>query len=472
MSLNPSYKPAQAIRTLGEGFFDPVEAATFPKLILRFRNQPWAERIGLSDLSDEEWLKHFAEFEALPHNIPHPLALRYHGHQFRQYNPDLGDGRGFLFAQMLDPVDQRLLDLGTKGSGTTPYSRGGDGRLTLKGGVRELLATEMLEALGVSTSKTFSIIETGENLRRHDEPSPTRSCVMVRLSHSHIRFGSFQRHSFEQSPERLAELMAYTIEHYYPHLLEDAPETRPVSLLREVVHQCADTCAAWMTAGFVHGVLNTDNMNITGESFDYGPYRFAPSYDPSFVAAYFDHRGLYAFGRQSEAVYWNLQKLAVALRPLAENEAMAEILTEFENAFDVAFTQRFLERLGVRSKSPREDTNLREFAIQYLEDTQMSYDQFFFDWYGGMASKERANRSPAADNYKERAFQRLSILLPKFEPSNASPLEHPYFQQERPCSMLIDEIEEIWSHIDERDDWKPLYKKIESIREMGEAVGI
>jgi uncharacterized protein YdiU (UPF0061 family) len=128
----------------------------------------------------------------LADNLPQPLALRYHGHQFGVYNPELGDGRGFLFAQLRDG-NGRLLDLGTKGSGQTPWSRQGDGRLTLKGAVREILATEMLEALGANTSKTFSVVETGESLWRGDEPSPTRSAVMVRLSHGHIRIGTFQR---------------------------------------------------------------------------------------------------------------------------------------------------------------------------------------------------------------------------------------------------------------------------------------
>ena len=178
---HPDFRPEQTHAALGEGFFDPVRPADFPEARLRFRNDRWAARIGLDGLSDADWIRHFARFEPLPGSFPEPLALRYHGHQFRVYNPELGDGRGFLFAQARDLVDGRLLDLGTKGSGTTRWSRGGDGRLTLKGGVREILATEMLEALGVYTSKTFSLIETGEALTRGDEPSPTRSSVLVRL---------------------------------------------------------------------------------------------------------------------------------------------------------------------------------------------------------------------------------------------------------------------------------------------------
>ena len=180
------------ILELGDAFYDEVGAADFPKAIPRFLNRRWADRVGLGEV---DWERHFARFHPLAKNLPKPLALRYHGHQFRHYNPDIGDGRGFLFAQVRDDR-RRLLDLGTKGSGQTPYSRDGDGRLTLKGGVREVLATEMLEALGVNTSKSFALYETGEELWRGDEPSPTRSSVLTRLSHGHIRIGNFQRFAF------------------------------------------------------------------------------------------------------------------------------------------------------------------------------------------------------------------------------------------------------------------------------------
>src|SRR3954469_23701904 len=210
----PTYRPDPAILELGPDFYDPVAPADFPQAILRFRNARAAASVGLGSLSDEDWLRHFARFAPLPGNLPEPLALRYHGHQFRVYNPDIGDGRGFLFAQLRDG-DDRLLDLGTKGSGQTPYSRFGDGRLTLKGGMREILATEMLEALGAETSKTFSLIETGEALERSDEPSPTRSAVLVRLQHSHIRIGTFQRLATLDRPDDMSKLTDYCLRLYY-----------------------------------------------------------------------------------------------------------------------------------------------------------------------------------------------------------------------------------------------------------------
>ena len=262
-----------------------------------------------------------------PGSLPEPLALRYHGHQFRTYNPDLGDGRGFLFAQARDLADGRLLDLGTKGSGQTPWSRGADGRLTLKGGVREILATEMLEALGVYTSKTFRLIETGEALDRGDEPSPTRSSVLVRLSHSHIRIGSLpaprrsRRDGRAPSPRRPCDrpLLARR---------RCRRPTRSPRFYDRVTGAVARLGAEWFAAGFVHGVLNTDNINITGESFDYGPWRFLDRFDPGFTAAYFDQTGLYAFARQPEALNWNLARLGECLIPLSSRAAIEAVFDE------------------------------------------------------------------------------------------------------------------------------------------------
>ena len=220
MPVSADYRPDPRLVQLGAEFADPVRPADFPEAILRFRNDRAAATVGLAGLSDAEWIAAFARFEPLPDNQAEPLAMRYHGHQFRSYNPDLGDGRGFLYAQLREVGTGRLLDLATKGSGRTPWSRGGDGRLTLKGGVREVLAAEMLEALGVPTSRAFSLIETGEALERGDGPSPTRSAVLTRLGHSHIRFGSFQRHAYLNRPDNIERLIDHAIETYYPSLAE------------------------------------------------------------------------------------------------------------------------------------------------------------------------------------------------------------------------------------------------------------
>jgi uncharacterized protein YdiU (UPF0061 family) len=473
MPTSAHYRPDPRILSLGEGFFDVVQAASFPKRILRFRNQRWAERVGLGELTAEAWESHLARFEPLPDNLDRPLALRYHGHQFGVYNARLGDGRGFLYAQLRDagagpddPERDRLLDLGTKGSGQTPWSRGGDGRLTLKGGVREVLATEMLEALGVYTSKSFSLFETGESLFRNDEPSPTRASVLVRLSHSHIRFGSFQRHAHHRDSKKLQELLDYSVESYMPGV-KDGRGPLPVAFLREVATRAAALCASYMVAGFVHGVLNTDNMNITGESFDYGPYRFLPHYDPAFTAAYFDHSGLYAFGRQPRTFMWNLAQLAEALSPLAPDTEFAPALRAFEPALVKTLHERFLQRLGLASAGTDDDNVLIDTCYTFLQESRVGYDRFFFDWYGGLASAERARKSPAAAKYSGERFEALERMLGRYAPARKELLDHPYFQGDAPCSLLIDEIEAIWEHIAERDDWSAFEEKIRRIRDFG-----
>lgn len=433
---------------------DPVEAADFPETILRFRNDRAAAEIGLEGLSDEEWIRHFGRFESLPANLPQPLALRYHGHQFRVYNPDIGDGRGFLFAQLKDRAD-RWLDLGTKGSGQTPYSRFGDGRLTLKGGVREILATEMLQALGVNTSRTFSLIETGEELQRGDEPSPTRSAVLVRMSHGHIRIGSFQRLAYLRDDAGLRRLADYALRIYF-----DSASGDPVALLANVVKGAARLAASYMAAGFVHGVLNSDNINITAESFDYGPWRFTPRFEPGFTAAYFDHAGLYAFGRQAEAIQWDVVQLAGALRTIADVDAMIAELDRFPALYRKALVERFLWRLGVMPRGEAEDIALVQAVEQGLTESDVTIDRFFFDWAGGRL------RGPG-EAYAGEAFAPFRAGISAY--ASARSLDHPFWRGE-PCSMHIEEVEAIWARIDEADDWSGLYAKVAQIRAMGEAL--
>ncbi len=470
MPTSAAYRPDPQFPTLGPEFADPVAAADFPQTILRFRNDRAAASVGLDTLTDAEWIAHFGRFAPLPGNFEHPLAQRYHGHQFRNYNPDLGDGRGFTFAQMRELGTDRLLDLGTKGSGVTPWSRSGDGRLTLKGGVREVLATAMLEALGVPTSRSFSLIETGEALERNDEPSPTRAAVLVRLSHSHIRFGSFQRHAYFESRERVSALVDHVIANYYPQL--EGANDRPAALLAEVSARAARMTAGWMTAGFVHGVLNTDNMNLTGESFDYGPYRFLPYSDPNFTAAYFDHQGLYSFGRQPEAVHWNLQQLAGALSVVTETDSLVEALNGFGPAYRRELMSAMLARLGVASLGPEDDALLVQAAFKALSEggERLRWEPLFFDWFCG--GRGRALSGPRAALYAEPEFADFQVRLALHAPERAERLDDPYFAQAEPEELLIDEIEAIWVAITERDDWSLFQAKLAGIEAARIAWGL
>lgn len=449
------YRPDPRILTLGSDFYDPVEPARFPKAEPRFLNNRWAEAVGLSR-DDEGWARHFCRFEPLPDNLPQPLALRYHGHQFRVYNPDIGDGRGFLFAQLRDAAD-RLLDLGTKGSGQTPYSRHADGRLTLKGGVREVLATEMLEALGVNTSKTIALFETGEELVRGDEPSPTRSAVLTRLSHSHVRIGTFQRLAFFGQAANIDRLVRYCLENLFAGIAGEDSVENATRFFDLVAGATARLAASYLAAGFVHGVLNSDNINVTGESFDYGPWRFTPEWEPEFTAAYFDQFGLYAFGRQPEAIHWDLAQLAGCLAMVGEAPALSEILGGWSARFENALVQAMLIRLGVQP-SGAEDRSLVGALIRALATREATIDRIFFDWRGG--------RDPGAERYPSAPFRELASHLKGRE----RPQSHPYWSQVEPCSMHIDEVEAIWSAIAERDDWQPFNDKVTAVRLMGEAM--
>lgn len=462
MPVAAEYYPDPRLALLGSEFGDPVGPADFPAAILRYRNARAAESVGLGALTDREWIDAFARFEPLPGSPARPLALRYHGHQFRVYNPDLGDGRGFLYAQLRDR-DGRLLDLGTKGSGQTPWSRQGDGRLTLKGGVREVLATAMLEALGVPTSKSISLIETGEALQRSDEPSPTRSAVLTRLSFSHLRFGTLQRLAYLERADLMATLLDHIVETYQPDLLPLEGEIRVAAWLERVVALTAKMVARWMTAGFVHGVLNTDNMNINGESFDYGPYRFLPKSDPNFTAAYFDHAGLYAFGRQPEAVFWNLQQLAGCLTLLAADHApLIAALESFGPAYRRELAAAVTLRLGVQSGGEEADVALASALFRALAEggEAVRWEPVFFDWFGGKASEARALSGPRRHAYAGQGFRGFRERLAHHAPDRPERLEHSYFVGSEPQELLIGEIEAIWSTIAADDDWRPFEAKL------------
>ena len=449
------YRPDPAITPLAPWIGDPVHAAPFPQTLLRFRNDRAAAEVGLSGLSDAAWIAHFGRFQPLPENLPQPLALRYHGHQFRHYNQDLGDGRGFLFAQLRDDGGQgkgRLLDFGTKGSGQTPWSRQGDGRLTLKGAVREILATELLAAQGVNTSRTFSVIETGEDLVRGDEPSPTRSAVMVRLSHGHIRIGTFQRLAALGLKNEMAQLVDYALTQFPGPQAPDEAQERDlptVRLLHQVVERMADLAASYMVAGFVHGVLNSDNMNVSGESFDYGPWRWLPKWDPAFTAAYFDHQGLYAFGRQPEAIHWNCGQLAVSLRLLCEAPPLIAALERFPVLYRAAMARRWCWRLGVVAQGLEPDTALIGACERTMLASGESPDAFFL--------AHRGLRNPIAEALDH-------------EPAPGA-LDHAYWADPAPQSLLIDEVEALWAPIAADDDWGPLMAKVTALRQMGEALG-
>ncbi|MEM7590444.1 MAG: YdiU family protein, partial [Cyanobacteria bacterium P01_A01_bin.83] len=394
-SSNPflaiKYEPI--IENLGDDYYDLVEAAEFPAHHLRFRNNDLLPLLGLdSDLvQDVDFIDAFGRFQAAK---PF-LALRYHGYQFGAYNPFLGDGRGFLYGQIRG-VDNKLYDLGTKGSGRTPYSRNADGRLTLKGGVREVLAAEALHQLGVKTSRCLSLIETGESLWRGDEPSPTRSSVMVRLSESHIRFGTLERLHYLKRPDLITKLLDSVIATYYPNIPNTADKYG--QFYNELVLRVAHLAAQWMAAGFCHGVLNTDNMSITGESFDYGPYAFIPSYDVRFTAASFDYGGRYSYGNQPHICKFNLELLQLPLAMVTEQSELEAYLTQFDDCYQQHYQKLMLQKLGFKENLGYVAQDLLSSTLDLLRITGISYHGFFAELAKGFNQSWRSHYDLILEN--------------------------------------------------------------------------
>jgi len=471
--LTLTYEPA--LESLGNEFYDAVTAASFPRHQLRFRNDAVLPKLGLDPqkVTDQDFVEAFGLFEG----VRPFLALRYHGHQIagygQVYNPELGDGRGFLYGQVRG-VDGQLYDFGTKGSGQTPYSRRGDGRLTLKGGVREVLAAEALQSLGVTTSRCLSVVETGEDLWRGDEPSPTRSAVMVRFNRSHIRFGTFERLRYCQRPDLITQLLDHVIETYYPEIEPSgSAQDRQIQFFQALVQRVAKLVAQWMAAGFCHGVLNTDNMSITGESFDYGPFAFMPAYNPRFTAAYFDYEGFYCFGNQPAICRSNLEKLQTALSPVLPVPEMEAALKTYGTDYADHYVALMLRRLGL-GEAIELDPVLAEQLINQtltcLAASQSEYPGFFASlrqnfnqgWREapGMILENVDLGQADWDPWRTLYHQILSRLSPaEFDTVEAT------LQAANPLTdCLRPRIETIWEAIAEGDNWQPFYDLVQKLQ--------
>jgi len=285
--------------------------------------------------------------------------------------------------------------------------------------------------------------------------------VLVRLQHSHIRVGTFKRLAYLDEKENIARLTDYCLTHYFG---EEGGSEAAGRLFTHVVRSGARLAASYIAAGFVHGVLNTDNIAITCQSFDYGPWRWTPYWDGAFTAAYFDHGGLYAFGRQPEAIHWNLVQLAASLRLIAKAEALTEALEIFPDAFQNALTEAIFARLGVAPKSDERDATLLLAIEAALAVKTVEIDRFFFDWRGGT----RRAASPADAHYNGNDFADVRKAIRDYEAASAT--GHEYWSDPVPCSMHIDEVESIWRAIDEADDWSVFHAKVTAVRRMGAAM--
>jgi uncharacterized protein YdiU (UPF0061 family) len=337
-----------------EGFHVPWKPAAVPEPRLLFLNRPLARELGLDAqvLGAEEAAALWAG-NALPAGAE-PIAQAYAGHQFGGFSPQLGDGRALLLGEVIDRHGRRR-DIAFKGSGRTPFSRGGDGKAAVGPMLREVLIGEALHALGIPTTRALAVAATGERVIR-EQMLP--GAVLTRVAASHLRVGTFQYFAARREPERVRQLADYAIARHDPSL-RDAPE-RYLAFFAAVARRQAALLAQWMNVGFIHGVMNTDNMTISGESIDFGPCAFMEAYDPQAVFSSIDHGGRYAYVNQPHIARWNLARLAETLLPLIDAEPQraveraTEVLDAFPGWFEAALRRGQRAKLGLGSVVPAE----------------------------------------------------------------------------------------------------------------------
>jgi uncharacterized protein YdiU (UPF0061 family) len=339
-----------------DGFYAPWPAAQVPQPVLLKFNRVLATELGLNvgALAGPLGAAIFSGNLAPPGATP--IAQAYAGHQFGGFSPQLGDGRALLLGEVIDTHGQRR-DIAFKGSGRTPFSRGGDGKAALGPVLREYLMGEAMHALGIPTTRALAAVATGEHVLREAGPLP--GAVLTRVAASHLRVGTFQFFATRGTPEQLKTLADYAIERHYPDIAHDAQPY--LALLRAVTERQAALIARWMGVGFIHGVMNTDNMTISGETIDYGPCAFMDAYDPATVFSSIDRQGRYAYGNQPGIAQWNLARLAETLLPLLHTDAdeAVALATEVVNSFPLRYQHHWRaelrRKLGLVAEQPEDD---------------------------------------------------------------------------------------------------------------------
>ncbi|MCG5516773.1 MULTISPECIES: YdiU family protein [unclassified Ectothiorhodospira] len=322
---------------------------------LRALNTGLCGELGIDPgaLSEDAWAQALAGNAVLPGS--EPLAMAYAGHQFGHFVPQLGDGRALLLGEVVDRAGVRR-DIQLKGAGPTPFSRMGDGRAALGPVLREYLLSEAMHAMGVSTTRALAMVTTGETVYR-EEPLP--GAVLTRVAQSHIRVGTFQFFAARRDPAAVKSLADHVIERHYPEVRQASSPY--LALLESIAGRQAELVARWMLVGFIHGVMNTDNMAVSGETIDYGPCAFMDTYHPGTVFSSIDQRGRYAFANQPEIAQWNLARLAETLLPLIDDDASraidqaTQVLEAFPSSISTHWLAGMRDKLGLQTK---EDSDL------------------------------------------------------------------------------------------------------------------
>lgn len=352
------------------GFYTLCQAETVPSPTLVKFNRALAEELGLNadDLETQAGAEIFSGNIVPPGAMP--IAQAYAGHQFGNLSPQLGDGRALLLGEVIDRNGMRR-DIQLKGSGRTPFSRNGDGKAAIGPMLREYLMGEAMYHLGIPTTRALAVVATGESVYRE---TPLPGAVLTRVAASHIRIGTFVYFAVRNDVESLRRLADYTIRRHYPELIG-----KPyIELLRAVATRQAELIARWMCVGFIHGVMNTDNVALSGETIDYGPCAFMEHFDPATVFSSIDERGRYAFGKQPVIAQWNLARFAETLLPLVDDDSdrailiATEALETFPEQFAKTWSAMARRKLGL-ARNEADDATLVQDFLNAMQAGQADY---------------------------------------------------------------------------------------------------
>ena len=352
-------------------FYLPAKAAVFPGPRLMALNEPLAEELGLDPTQLREEAHLVFSGQLIPDGAT-PIAQAYAGHQFGGFASQLGDGRAMMLGEVVDKDGVRR-DIQLKGSGPTPFSRGGDGKASVGPVLREYLVSASLHALGVSTTRMLAAVSTGQEVYR-ERTLP--GAVVTRVAASHLRVGTFEFFAARGDRVRTKQLADYAIKRHYPHLLDSAEPY--LGLLSAVSEAQADLIAGWMCVGFIHGVMNTDNFTIAGETIDFGPCAFMDTFDRRAVFSSIDYQGRYAYGNQPRIGQWNLARFAEVLLPLIDEdmdkavEAAQEVLTAFVTHYRERWVEGMRAKLGI-AEAHESDLDLTSGLVELLEQHRFDY---------------------------------------------------------------------------------------------------
>jgi uncharacterized protein YdiU (UPF0061 family) len=360
-----------------EGLYVPWQGAVAPEPRLLVLNDALARELG----ADPEALRTPEGVAALAGSVApagaRPIAMAYSGHQFGSLSPRLGDGRALLLGEVVD-VEGRRRDLHLKGSGRTPFARGGDGKAVVGPMLREHVVGEAMHALGIPTTRALAVVATGERVRRE---TSLPGAVLARVAASHLRVGTFQYASLTGNVELVRRLADYAIARHHPEAA--ASDTPYLSLFEAVLAAQASLVARWMSVAFVHGVMNSDNMTISGETIDYGPCAFMEAFDPAATFSSIDHGGRYAYGMQPALAQWNLARLAETLLPLIADDqeaavaAVTPVLESWWPRYDAAFLSNMRAKLGLGDDDDELDTTLVADLLGLLRQDRVDFTTFF-----------------------------------------------------------------------------------------------